>query len=100
LRESSDIFASTQSIPSTQSGRGSAALKNGTATNGGNVFPITQTVVAPLVNGPQIIFSDAGGGAGSSPCRAATSAPASFTTVVFLNFQRDRPWDNDCTRTS
>ena len=59
-RESSDIFARTQSTPSTRSGRGSAALKNGTATNGANDFPITRTLVAPRANGPRIIFSGRG----------------------------------------
>src|SRR5689334_21967968 len=47
--ENSDIFARIPSTLSTRSGQGSAALRNGTATNGANVFPITRTSVAPRV---------------------------------------------------
>src|SRR5215510_9131000 len=97
--ENSDIFAQTPSIPSTRSGRDSAALKNGTATNGANDFPNTRTIVALGANGPQIIFSGAVGGSGSFLCRAAMSAPALFMTVAFSNFQKDQLWGNDCMRT-
>src|SRR5262245_15768882 len=98
-RETLDIFARTPSIPSTRCGRGSAASKNGIVTNGANGFPITQIIVAPRENGQQIIFSGGAGGSGSSLCRAATSARASFTTIGFSNFERDRLWGNDYTRT-
>src|SRR5215467_4432921 len=97
-RESLDIFALIQSTPSTRSGRGSAALENGTATNGVNDFPITRTNVVPHANGPRIIFSVAVGGSGSFRCKAAMSAPGSFTISAFSNFLTDRLWDNDCTR--
>jgi len=66
---------------------------------GANVSPITRTVVELDASGPRTIFSGAAGGFGSSRCRAAMSAPVSFTTVASSNFQRDRVWDNDCTRT-
>src|SRR5215831_13736412 len=79
-------------------GRGLTASKNGTATNGANGFPITRTVVELDASGPRTIFSDAAGGFGSFRYRAAMSAPVSFTTVASSNFQRDRLWDNDCTR--
>ncbi len=85
-------------VPSTRSGRGSAALKNGIATNGANDFPITRTIVVPRANGPRIIFSVAAGGSGSFRCKAAMSAPGSFTIAAFSNFLTDRLWDNDCTR--
>src|SRR5262249_7526954 len=97
--ESSDIF---ERIPNTQSmrcGRGLAGSKNGIATNGANVFPIMWTVVELDASGPQTIYSVAAGGSGSFRCRAAMSAPVSFTTVASSNFQRARLWDNDCTRT-
>src|SRR5215471_11649428 len=98
-RESLDIFGRTPSILLTRCGPGSAVLKSGIVTNGANGFPITRTIVAPRGNGPRIIFSDGGGGSGSSRCRAAMLARASFTTRGFSNFERDRLWDNDCTRT-
>src|SRR6266446_3919052 len=98
LRESSDIFAQIQSTPSTRCGRGLVASKNGTATNGASVFRITRTIVAQRANGPQTIFSGAATGSGSFRCRAAMSAPASFTTVAFSNFLTDQLWDKDCTR--
>src|SRR5215475_503996 len=94
--ESSDIFVRIQSTPSTRSGRGSAVLENGTATNGANGFQIMRTIAARHENGPRIIFSGVAGGSGSFRCRAAMSALASFTTVAFSNFQRERLWDNDC----
>src|SRR5215471_19992730 len=81
-----------------QYGRGLAASNNGTATNGVNVFPITRTVVELDASGPRTTFSDAAGGFGSFRCKAAMSAPVSFTTVASSNSQRDRLWENDCTR--
>src|SRR5438094_687214 len=98
-RGNSDIFVRIPSTLSTLSGRGSPVSKNGTVTNGENVFPITQIVAAWRENGLPIIFSGAGGGSGSFRCKAATSALASFTTAASLNSQRDRLWDNDCTGT-
>src|SRR6476646_12003570 len=98
-RESSDIFVRIPNTQSMQSGRVLAASKNGTATNGANVFPITPTLVELDASGPRTIFSGADGGFGSFRCRAAMSAPVSFTTVASSNFQRDRRWDNDCTHT-
>src|SRR3954451_12752061 len=96
---SSDTFDRTPNIQSTLYGRGLAASNNGTVTNGANVFPIISMVVGLDANGPLTIFSGAAGGFGSFRCRAAMSAPVSFTTVASLNFQRDRLWENDCTRT-
>ncbi len=52
-------------------GRGLAASKNGTATNGANAFPIMRTVVELGASGPRTIFSGAAGGFGSFHCRAA-----------------------------
>src|SRR5262245_25033301 len=101
LPYSHESSAISDRIPNTQlmrSGRGLAASKNGTATNGANVFPITRTLAERDANGPRTIFSDAAGGFGSFRCRAAMSALVSFTTVASSNFQRDRLWDNDCTR--
>src|SRR6476620_10604489 len=98
-REDSGIFVRIPSTPSMLCGRASTALKNGTATNGANVFRITRTLVEPDASGPRTIFSDAAGGFGSFHYRVAMSAPVSFTTVASSNFQRDRLWGNDCTRT-
>src|SRR4029453_16241931 len=97
--ESSDIFDRIPNTPSMWSVRGLAASKNGTATNGADVFPITRTVVELDASGPRTIFSGAVGGFGSFRCRAAMSAQVSFTTVGSSNFQRDQLWDNDCART-
>src|SRR5882724_5714140 len=98
-RESSDVFARIPSTPLTRCGRALAASKNGTATNGANVFPITRTLVELDASGPRTIFSGAAGGFGSFRYRVAMSVPVSFTTVASSNFQRDRFWDSDYTRT-
>src|SRR6266536_1999585 len=82
-RESSDIFARIPSTPSTRCGRGSAASKNGTATNGANVFPITRTVVEPDASGPRTIFSGAAGGVGSFRCRAMVGDAAGFIDPLY-----------------
>src|SRR5262249_59519851 len=78
LRGNSDIFVQTPNTPSTLYGRDLPASKNGTATNGVNVFPITRMVAAPRVNGPRTIFLGAAGGAGSFRCNVTASALGSF----------------------
>ena len=99
LRESLVIFARTPSTPSMLSGRDSAALRNGTVMNGGNVSQIMQMVASPRVNGLRTISSGAVGGSGSFHCRAAMSAPASFMTIASSSSRKDLVSANDCTRT-
>src|SRR3989442_13174179 len=89
-----DIFAKTRNTRSTQSGRGSGTSSNGTATNGENAFPNTQTVFTPAVNGPPITCSDGVGGSGSFPCREATSVQALFMTIVSSSFLKDQALAN------
>src|SRR6266404_4230620 len=69
----SDIFVRIPSIPSTPSGRDSAASKSGTVMNGENAFRITLIVLAPRVNGPPTISSAAAGGSGSFRCAGEMS---------------------------